>query len=154
VSVPVIRKLFDHLEWADQAVLAALEARPDAPADAFRLAAHMLNAELVWLARIAGETEPPLHDEADLADYRERAARARAGWNDLLGDLAAGRLAAAVAYTNTKGEPFRTALEDILLHVALHGAYHRGQILRIVAGTGQPVPWVDYIAWVRGRAEG
>ena len=50
------------------------------------------------------------------------------------------------------GQAFRSTLEDILLHVALHGAYHRGQLAMLVRdGHGEPAP-TDYIAFVRGVA--
>jgi uncharacterized damage-inducible protein DinB len=42
------------------------------------------------------------------------------------------------------------AVGDMLLHVALHGAYHRGQIALLVrAGGSTPSP-TDYIAFIRG----
>ncbi|HYJ78559.1 MAG TPA: DinB family protein [Longimicrobiaceae bacterium] len=55
-----------------------------------------------------------------------------------------------VPYINSAGQGFQSTIGDILLHVALHGAYHRGQVAAAVrARGGAPVP-TDYIAFVRG----
>jgi uncharacterized damage-inducible protein DinB len=54
-----------------------------------------------------------------------------------------------VAYRTSRGEPFTTRLEDILAHVVLHGAHHRGQIaLRVREAGGDPAG-TDYITYVR-----
>jgi uncharacterized damage-inducible protein DinB len=40
-------------------------------------------------------------------------------------------------------------VEDVLLHVALHGSYHRGQIAAAVrAAGGEPVN-TDFVTWTR-----
>ncbi len=54
-----------------------------------------------------------------------------------------------IVYRNTAGKEFTTALEDILLHVFLHGAYHRGQIAALVREGGDEPKPTDYIQWVR-----
>lgn len=55
-----------------------------------------------------------------------------------------------IPYTNSAGASFRTKMGDILLHVALHGCYHRGQVaLRLREAGAEPQP-TDYIAFVRG----
>ena len=42
---------------------------------------------------------------------------------------------------NSAGDEFDSKLSDILLHVALHGAYHRGQVnLLIRTAGGEPSP--------------
>jgi uncharacterized damage-inducible protein DinB len=68
----------------------------------------------------------------------------------LLADATPELLARDVRYTNSAGRTYDSKLDDILLHVALHGTYHRGQVALIVrmAG-GVPAP-TDYIAYVRG----
>ena len=61
-------------------------------------------------------------------------------------------LAARLAYVNSAGKPFDDEVGDILLHVMLHGQYHRGKInLLLRQGGAEPGP-VDYIAFTRGSA--
>jgi len=55
-----------------------------------------------------------------------------------------------VTYTNSAKREFSTALGDILVHVALHGQYHRGKVNLLLRENGlEPVP-ADFIAFVRG----
>jgi uncharacterized damage-inducible protein DinB len=55
-----------------------------------------------------------------------------------------------VPYRNSAGLAFESTVEDILLHVCLHGSYHRGQIARAVRqGGATPAP-TDYIGFIRG----
>lgn len=44
------------------------------------------------------------------------------------------------------------AVIDIVTHVVIHGAYHRGQIAKMVARAGTAVVNTDYVMWL--RAEG
>ena len=55
-----------------------------------------------------------------------------------------------VTYRNSAGEEYTSTVEDILLHVALHGAYHRGQIARALRQGGAVPEPTDYIAFTRG----
>jgi uncharacterized damage-inducible protein DinB len=72
------------------------------------------------------------------------------GYETHLDRLDGSTLSTSIEYTNSAGKTFQTPCADILLHVALHGQYHRGKInLLLRESGGEPVP-VDYIAFVRG----
>lgn len=58
-----------------------------------------------------------------------------------------------IAYTNTQGTLFRTRLSDILIHLALHGSYHPGQIAMALRREGIEPVNTDYIAYVRAQPE-
>ena len=146
-----LHKLVDHLKWADAATLESLRAPHGTGARALQIYAHVVGAEAVWLARIAGRP-------ADVAvwpafELEEAAALARRNATELdrvLESLAPGDFHREIEYRNSAGQVFRSTLEDILLHVALHGAYHRGQLALLVRdGHGEPAP-TDYIAFARG----
>lgn len=150
-NAPSMEQLFAHMWWADSRVLEALEAVPDPPARAVELYAHVLGAELIWLDRIEGVPQsvavwPP----AELAAGRELARRCRERYRSFLDRLDPGELSRPVHYANSAGQEFDTPIEDILLHVALHGAYHRGQVALLLRDAGaEPAP-TDYIAFIRG----
>jgi len=59
-------------------------------------------------------------------------------------------LSRGVRYTNSAGREFTSSIEDILLHLGLHGAYHRGQIAWALRKGGSVPIATDYIAFVRG----
>lgn len=78
------------------------------------------------------------------------AAANHAGFSKLIASLDEAGLEREVPYTNSAGVAFRTSSRDILMHVALHGCYHRGQVALTLRSAGaEPVP-TDYIAFVRG----
>ncbi len=54
-----------------------------------------------------------------------------------------------VAYTNSKGEPWTSSAGDIVMHVILHGAYHRGQIAIVIRAAGEEPAYTDFIHCVR-----
>ena len=146
-----LARLFAHLAWADEHVLQSLrDAGDDAPR-ADELLAHILGSELVWLSRIEGRrTDVPVWPDLSLDECAALAARVRREYERLLATLDAGGIRRLVHYRNSAGAEFDSTVGDILLHVALHGAYHRGQIALLVrAGGSVPAP-SDYIAFVRG----
>ena len=146
-----LRKLIDHLKWADDAALRALRNAPDSDGRALTLYAHVLGAEAVWLARLVGkQPDVAVWPKLSLDEAAALAARNAADLDALLSSLESGDVHRRIDYRNSAGREFRDTIEDILLHVALHGSYHRGQVSLLIRGAGgEPAP-TDYIAFVRG----
>lgn len=153
----VFVRLFEHMEWADARVRDALAAAADPPAEVVQLYAHLLAAEIVWLDRVEGRAASvSVWPDADLEQCAELARRASTARRTFVEHRLApdadtgGALARSVRYVNSAGRTFETPLGEILLHLALHGAYHRGQIAtRLRAAGAEPQP-TDFIAFVRG----
>lgn len=146
-----IGRLFEHLWWADERCGQSLAAMDNPPEELVGLYAHIIGAELVWIDRIEGV--PPTADvwpEGSLSDARSLADTARDRYRDFLERLEPGTLEEYVAYINSAGDQFESSVGDILLHVALHGAYHRGQVARGVRANGSDPEPTDYIAFIRG----
>ncbi|MBK5186626.1 MAG: DinB family protein [Gemmatimonadaceae bacterium] len=144
-------KLIDHLEWADRRVLDSLRAMSHPDQRALDLYAHVLGAEHVWLSRIR-EVVPreKVWPELTVDRAAELAAGNAAALRALLESLSPDQLQRKVAYSNSAGTAFESTVEDMLLQIALHGCYHRGQVAMVVRGAGaEPAP-TDYIAFVRG----
>ncbi len=146
-----LRRLIDHLEWADQKVLAALRAADPVLPMWRELYAHVLGAEHVWVSRVTGgERRVAVWPQLDLDACDALAAENVTALRRVLASAGAGGAGRRIRYTNSAGASFESSLEDILLHVALHGAYHRGQIAASMRqGGAEPAP-TDYIAFVRG----
>ncbi|MGA7513237.1 MAG: DinB family protein, partial [Candidatus Sulfotelmatobacter sp.] len=68
---------------------------------------------------------------------------------DFLSQLPPVGLMETVVYKNTKGEPWTSTVEDIVTHVLLHSAYHRGQIATLVRASGEQPAYTDFIHAVR-----
>jgi uncharacterized damage-inducible protein DinB len=141
-------RLFQHMAWADRRagdLLASLTAR-EVP-DARRLFAHVVAAERIWLQRIRGEdsSRTPIWPEWRVDEIQAMAADNARGYL-ALADADGSRL---VEYRNSQGTPFRTQLDDLLMHVALHGSYHRGQVALALRRAGVEPVNTDYVTFVR-----
>ena len=86
----------------------------------------------------------------DLAGCAELAQATHAGYSAVLAELTPAELSRVIPYVNSAGDAFHSTVEDILVHVAMHGSYHRGQVALLLRDAGcEPSP-TDYIAFVRG----
>jgi uncharacterized damage-inducible protein DinB len=145
-----LSKQLAHAAWANAAHLDALAALTTPPPRAMRWIAHVLAAEELWLERLRQSGRAvTVWPDLTLDECRRLAERTAAGWRDLLRDLTPERLAISVPYFNSKGERWENTVHDVLLHVCLHGAHHRGQIIAEIRATGGEPPYTDYIHAVR-----
>ena len=146
-----LRRLWEHSAWADAAMIEAIQAAPTSSLDALREFAHILGAEENWLARIEGrEPNLPIWPELQFVELAAIARRVHAGYSAFLATLTEGDPSRRMPYTNSVGKSFETPLGDILIHVALHGQYHRGKVNLILRQQGASPAPVDYIGFVRG----
>jgi len=147
----LIQRLFDHMFWADARTLDLLNSVTSArTAEAMRLFAHVLGAERVWYARIQGDsTAHPVWPNWSLEEMFAAAAANRLDYEKLLERSTAADLDRVIEYRNTQGTPFRTRLSDVLIHVAMHGSYHRGQVAAAIRRDGGEPVNTDYITYVR-----
>lgn len=145
-----IRRLLEHMEWADERVLESLR-QPDIPPRAVDLYAHVLGVEHRWLSRL--EQRVPavaVWPELTLDECERLAGENRRTFRAYVDGLTSAQLQHMIHYVNSAGQEFDGLVEDILLHVAMHGSYHRGQVTLLVRDAGaQPAP-TDYIGFVRG----
>lgn len=146
-----IQRLYRHMWWADALVATALEHARGGSRRAGELYAHVLGAELVWCDRVEGvEQSVPVWPQATLAECRDLARRVHHRYEQFLSRLTGAELGRLVHYRNSAGQEFDTRLDDILLHVVLHGCYHRGQVALLLRDAGaEPAP-TDFIGFVRG----
>ena len=154
------RRLFRYDHWANGEVLRTLRAAgpaggEGAPSsqplrDALKRLAHVLGAEWIWLARLSLPTEgKAVWPELSLDECGRQIDVLGNVWEGYLGGLASGDLEESIEYTNSKGEPWGSRVEDILTHVVMHSAYHRGQIAFAMRAGGLNPAYTDFIQGVR-----
>ncbi len=123
------RRLFLHDAWANRETLGALVVADEPPAVTVGRFAHVLAAELLWYARIQGRPAPvPVWPDWSVAECAERSTQLGRLWEPYLDVLTEDELIREVSYVNSRGEAFTSRVEDILTHVGLDSAYHRGQV--------------------------
>lgn len=144
-----LKRMFRSMAWADRQVLGSIGEHPQSSGEALRLLGHILAAEHIWLARLEErEAQFPVWPQFTLDQCQQIAAENEAGFRQLLDRQHPDDLERMIVYRNTKGE-FATRAIDILTHVVIHGAYHRGQIAKCLGQNGAAAPNTDYITFAR-----
>jgi uncharacterized damage-inducible protein DinB len=146
-------RLFEYDRWANRAAWGSIEATAEVPVRVSALMAHIIGAEWLWWARLQGSAPrlavwPELSTAQCAAELEVLAGT----WADYVGGLTSEGLGSAVRYTNSRGERWTSAVGDVLLHVMLHSAYHRGQIASAVRAAGGEPAYTDFIHGVRSGA--
>jgi len=144
-----LRQPFAYDAWANQEVLDRLDSAAP-PERAVTLAAHTIAAESLWLDRLLGRPQRmPVWPPLTLDQCRSAAAQVANELRAFLGGLDESALAERRTYVNTKGETHTSTVGDVLLHLLLHSAYHRGQIATAVRNAGAEPAYTDYIHAIR-----
>jgi uncharacterized damage-inducible protein DinB len=151
-----IRRELRYDDWANREVLRHLVRESSPPAGCVRWLAHVAGAQATWLARLEGRaSELAVWPSLTLDELEATFARLREGWSGVLVTLAPDGLARTIEYVNSKGERWRSRVDDVLTHVVLHGVHHRGQIAHELRAAGLTPPGTDFILAARaGRLDG
>lgn len=145
-----LSRLLAYDAWANRETVASLETAASPPVIALKRMGHVLGAEWLWLARLRNEGSPmAVWPELSPADCRREVSRLEVAWREHLAGISEEALARRVAYVNSKGEPWESAAGDILQHVVMHSAYHRGQIASDLRAAGYEPAYTDFIHAVR-----
>jgi uncharacterized damage-inducible protein DinB len=145
-----IQRMLRSAEWANREALATLRDAPQSQGEALPLMAHLLAAEHVWLSRLLRrDATVPVWPQLTFDECHKLAAENARGYSSFVEEITEPELATMVVYRNTKGEEFATSVIDILTHVVIHGAYHRGQIARVLGRGGSQAANTDYITFAR-----
>lgn len=118
--------------------------------------AHLIAAEWIWLRRWKGEnpsTFPEWLTAPGLARLSAQLERIEAERDEFVSSLEASDLQAPLDYRTMNGEPQRTRLLDLLLHVVNHSTYHRGQLTTMLRQVGATPVATDYVYFKRDGIE-
>ena len=139
------RRRFRYHAWATSTLAASVHGVHAA----LRPLGHALLADRVWLLRLRGEPTGgvALWPDLDGAACRALARRNAGAYAALLDGVA--DLDGVASYRTSGGAAYETPVRDVLDHVLLHGAHHRGQANAALRAAGVEPPWVDLVRWVR-----
>jgi uncharacterized damage-inducible protein DinB len=145
-----INRMLRSMLWADQQILSAIRDYPAAEAEALPLLAHLLGAEHVWLSRL--RNQPAAHSAwptLSAVECEQLMNENATGYESFASGLGDDELKASISYRNLRGDEFTNSVIDILTHVVVHGAYHRGQIAKSLGRAGVAAVNTDYITFAR-----
>lgn len=118
---PLLQKQFEYDRWANLLWVEFLNSH-ETPEVYPQIMSHILGAQMIWVTRLEGtslDAIPTL--PVDAASVEELHSR----WIAAIRTNAPDKL---IQYKRTTGEPHTSTFEDIALHVANHGTYHRGEL--------------------------
>jgi uncharacterized damage-inducible protein DinB len=148
--VDYFRRQFAYDKWANREVLAVIRKPASASTRPLQLMSHIISAERLWLERLRQQPQSlPVWPEFDVELGEAQAADLGRMWRDYLDDMLPADLSRMISYKNSKGEAWSSAVQDVLTHVLMHSAYHRGQVASHMRASGQTPPYTDFIHAVR-----
>lgn len=145
-----LNRLLKYHIWAMDRLFNQLEALPLIPPAALKLLQHIVNAESIWMSRVAGEKQVvgvwetlPLHECRSLHLNSVQKLQTVLNNNQDLEQV--------ISYVNTSGGAFSDTMHDIIVHVLNHSTYHRAQIAKEMRTHKLDPINTDYITYVRNK---
>ena len=143
-----MNQLIEYDHWANQRIFDAMRKVKDSAeesAEMYRLFAHILGAQDVWISRINGE-KPTLAiwPKLSMEEMEERLLHHPKKLDTLIP-----RAEETIRYQNQKGDSFTNTVEEILLQLIIHGQHHRAQIALLMRQVGVTPPGTDFIFFLR-----
>jgi uncharacterized damage-inducible protein DinB len=149
-QVAHLRRLLEYDQWANVATLGSIAAAGKPAPKALHLMSHIIAAEQLWINRIrASGVRVVVWPELSIAECGTQLNQLPELWREVLDAPRDAGPQVSVSYTNTKGEPWASTVEDIILHIVTHSAYHRGQIAAELRRSGERPAYTDFIHCVR-----
>lgn len=141
------KQLFEHEHWANLKVLETLIATKEPPQRAIEIFSHTIAAQRIWLDRMKEEkTELKVWEVFDREIMLELL---EINYGDLIKLIDNQDINELISYQNSKGEHYTRTINQILTHLTLHAAYHRGQVILLLKNHVDNLPITDYIFYVQ-----
>ena len=151
-TLETLRKTYRYNEWANHRAIESIKQMAAPSQKAIQFLAHIVFAEQEWLARIGtskDSTGMNFWQELTLEECQQLNAENQRSLQALLAESDEGKLDSIIVYKNSKGTEYHTPIREILMHVAFHSAYHRGQITSAVKAEGGVPLYTDFIYFLR-----
>lgn len=149
----VLDRMYRYDRWANREILECVKQLDTVPTGVLPILSHLVAAQQLWLDRLhSDEQSTPVWPDQSLAEIEQAMDRVEAAWTLFIEHQRDEKLSRPIAYTNSKGQPWASRVEEIMHHVALHSAYHRGQIALQLRGSGINPPLTDFVHAVRTGA--
>ena len=152
-SIQTFGRLFEYDHWGNQAALASLSSITGPAEKPLKVFSHILGGQRVWRARFDDPNPPSVQPWPALTPEECRTAidEIYQGWVTLLAQLNDEKPNQNLAYHTTQGAQFETPIRDVLTHLLMHSAYHRGQVAAAVREAGGKPALTDYVYYLRQK---
>ena len=148
-TATLLHSLFKYKAWSNDQLFIELAkvdslAQQEARHNAMRILNHIYVVDQIFAAHLSGAvqsfTATNTTGTPTLEALRDGVAMLDAWYVDYAADVSPEQLAENIAFTFTDGDQGLMTREEMLTHVSLHGAYHRGGAGRIMTQAGTPPP--------------
>ena len=155
-AVALLREMFRYNAWANAAFFAELQHCPDQHHEprhvAIRQLNHCLVVNRIMKAHLTGKSHSYTADNTPetpgLSELAAAVAASDQWYLDYLETLSEADLAETIAFVFTDGDRGCMSRQEILTHAAIHGAYHRGEVGRILRQISAPLPWDTFAVFL------
>jgi uncharacterized damage-inducible protein DinB len=156
-SVALLREMFRYNAWANAAFFAKLELLDaeqygEERHVAIRQFNHCLVVNRIFKAHLTGRPHSYTADNTpetpSLNDLGAAVAASDRWYLHYLEGVSEAELAEQIAFVFTDGDRGCMSRQEILIHAAIHGAYHRGEMGRILRQISAPLPWDTFAVFL------
>lgn len=161
MQMEMVKALYEYDRWANLRLFDAVASLPPGTADreigsqfsfpTLRgMLAHILGAEVNWLARWKGHSPTSILSAKDFPDLKSLRAR----WDQVEAELAAfvgglseADIARVIHYKTTEGQSRSLPLWPLMQHVANHSTHHRSELATMLTMLGSTPPPTDLVIY-------
>ena len=156
-AASLLRDIFRYNAWANAEFFAKLESLdPVQYGEPRHLAIRLLNhchvVNRIFVAHLTGARHGCAASNTEktpaLVELREAVAETDRWFLDYLETVSVDALAERIAFVFTDGDRGCMSRQEILTHAAIHGAYHRGEVGRILRQISAPLPWDTFAVFL------
>ncbi|HEU0112938.1 MAG TPA: DinB family protein [Flavisolibacter sp.] len=116
---------------------------------------HMWDAESIWWQRLKLSeriTRPGESFNGTVKEATDKLLQQNKQWNEWVNNAQQHVLEHEFIYQNSKKEQFKQPVYQMLQHIFIHNAYHRGQLVTMLRQLGvEKIPQTDFIVWSRRK---
>ncbi len=137
-------RLFAHEHWANLCVLEAMVSAPKVPLKVLEIFSHEIAIQRIWLDRINdNDSEVHLDEVFNLEIMLELL---EINYTEMMAIIEKQDFNQLIAYKIPPSNiDYVITVHEILTHLLLHAAHHRGQIALLLRQENLKVPEVDFI---------
>ncbi|MET0752898.1 MAG: DinB family protein [Pyrinomonadaceae bacterium] len=148
-TIEHLRHLFAYNDWANRRIITAL--KENRSERARQILAHSLITEKEYFERLYGKDSTGFDFWQDLTieECGDLARETADAYEKLLRKFEEEGLGIIARYRSSEGIPYENTFREILSHVLLHSATHRGNIMIKLREEGFTPPKIDYIIYLR-----
>lgn len=153
----LVQTLYRYHAWANADLIDKLEGvDPEKHRAELQAARRLITHYYVVSRTFAGHLQGVPHgftsdnlDETPMLDGLRNALASSDQWYlDYVDNTSAAMLSEAVPFTFTDGDKGYMTKEEMLIHVALHGGYHRGEVGQILWQLSITPPWDTFAVYL------